>query len=62
MNIRLKVGVSDIFQIEARAIYEKLTLTWKKGFCKVVTETDNALLIEIIGNDYVADNNLYELI
>ncbi|MFQ6649642.1 hypothetical protein Gotur_022242, partial [Gossypium turneri] len=43
------------------AIYEGLTLAWKKGFCKVVTESDNALLIDIIVSDYAADNNLSEL-
>ncbi|MBA0808037.1 hypothetical protein Gohar_023803 [Gossypium harknessii] len=34
---------------------------WKKGFRKVVIKSDNALLIDIIGNDYAADNNLSEL-
>ncbi|MBA0556451.1 hypothetical protein Golob_026552, partial [Gossypium lobatum] len=43
------------------AIYKGLTLAWKKGFCKVVTESDNALLIDIIVSDYAANNNLSEL-
>ncbi|MFQ6667668.1 hypothetical protein Gotur_033607, partial [Gossypium turneri] len=44
-----------------KAIYERLNLAWKKGFHKVVTESDNALLIDIIGNGYATDNNLSEL-
>ncbi|MBA0565813.1 hypothetical protein Golob_010670, partial [Gossypium lobatum] len=43
------------------AIYGGLTLAWKKGFRKVVIKSDNALLIDIIGNDYAANNNLSEL-
>ncbi|MBA0550388.1 hypothetical protein Golob_021340, partial [Gossypium lobatum] len=42
-------------------IYEGLTLAWKKGLHKLVIESDNALLIDIIGNDYAIDNNLSEL-
>ncbi|KAH1121447.1 hypothetical protein J1N35_004607, partial [Gossypium stocksii] len=61
IGFAMKVGISNIFQIEARAIYEGLTLAWKKGFCKVVTESDNALLIDIIGSNYAVDNNLSEL-
>ncbi|XP_052877783.1 uncharacterized protein LOC128284136 isoform X2 [Gossypium arboreum] len=43
-------SIFDIFHIKAPAIYEGLTLAWKKGFCKVVTKSDKALLIDIIGS------------
>ncbi|MBA0848729.1 hypothetical protein Goshw_006335, partial [Gossypium schwendimanii] len=33
----------------------------KKSFRKVVTKSDNALLIDLIGSGYVADSNLLEL-
>ncbi|MBA0819304.1 hypothetical protein Gohar_028414 [Gossypium harknessii] len=52
----MRVSVSDIFQIEERVIYEGLFLTWQKGFRKVVIKSDNALLVDLIGNGYAADN------
>ncbi|MBA0605008.1 hypothetical protein Godav_017624 [Gossypium davidsonii] len=56
----MRVSVSDIFQIEERAIYEGLFLAWQKGFRKVVIKSDNALLVDLIGNGYAADSNISE--
>ncbi|MBA0682409.1 hypothetical protein Goari_024133, partial [Gossypium aridum] len=60
-TIQVVWGCQFAITIEARAIYKGLTLAWKKGFCKVVTESDNALLIDIIVSDYASNNNLSEL-
>ncbi|MFQ6634739.1 hypothetical protein Gotur_011940, partial [Gossypium turneri] len=35
----------DIFQIEAKVVFEGLRLAWNKGFRQVELESDNALLI-----------------
>lgn len=56
-----RVNVSDIFQIEARAIYERFFLAWQKSFCKVVIESDNALLVNLIRNGYANDSNISEV-
>ncbi|KAK5832800.1 hypothetical protein PVK06_016603 [Gossypium arboreum] len=42
------IGVSDVFQIEARAVVEGLKLAWSKGFNQVKVNCDNAMLIDTI--------------
>ncbi|MBA0710189.1 hypothetical protein Golax_025178 [Gossypium laxum] len=39
----------------------KDSLAWEKGFRKVVTESDNDLLIDLIGSGYVANSKFLEL-
>ncbi|MBA0687018.1 hypothetical protein Goari_014581 [Gossypium aridum] len=53
--------MANIFQIEARAILEGLKLSWKRGFRQVEVESDNALLIDTIRNDFAENNNTVEI-
>ncbi|MBA0592823.1 hypothetical protein Gorai_009794 [Gossypium raimondii] len=44
----MMIGLSDIFQVKARALFEGLKFAWAQGFCQVEIESDNALLIAVI--------------
>ncbi|MBA0742224.1 hypothetical protein Gogos_015302, partial [Gossypium gossypioides] len=55
------ISMTNIFQIEARAILEGLKLSWKRGFRQVEVESDNALLIDTIRNDFAENNNTVEI-
>ncbi|MBA0753226.1 hypothetical protein Gogos_000136 [Gossypium gossypioides] len=50
------VGLSDIFQIEARAILEGLKFAWAKRCPRVEIENDNSMLVTING---LVANNIY---
>ncbi|KAH1130349.1 hypothetical protein J1N35_001727 [Gossypium stocksii] len=41
----MEVGESDVFQVEARAIYEGLMFAWSRGFRQVKVETDNVVFL-----------------
>ncbi|MBA0815570.1 hypothetical protein Gohar_000333, partial [Gossypium harknessii] len=41
-------SITDIFQIEAKAVFEGLKLAWNKRFRQVELESDNILLTEIL--------------
>ncbi|KAK5793198.1 hypothetical protein PVK06_034336 [Gossypium arboreum] len=45
LGFSMKVGGSDIFQVEVRGIYEGLELAWSKGFSRIEVDYDNAILI-----------------
>ncbi|MBA0572159.1 hypothetical protein Golob_002518 [Gossypium lobatum] len=53
--------MADIFQIEAQGILEGLKLAWMRGFRQVEMESDNALLIDTIRNDFVENSNIVEV-
>ncbi|MBA0871973.1 hypothetical protein Goshw_003720, partial [Gossypium schwendimanii] len=55
------ISMADIFQIEARGILEGLKLAWMRGFRQVEVESDNALLIDTIRNDFVENSNIVEV-
>ncbi|MBA0852724.1 hypothetical protein Goshw_009019, partial [Gossypium schwendimanii] len=41
-------GLTDIFQVEVRAMLEGLKIAWAYGFHQVEAESDNALLVDIL--------------
>ncbi|MBA0554378.1 hypothetical protein Golob_013485 [Gossypium lobatum] len=41
-------GLSNIFQVEVRAILEGLKIAWACVFHQVEVESDNALLVDIL--------------
>ncbi|MBA0621050.1 hypothetical protein Godav_006702, partial [Gossypium davidsonii] len=47
-GFEMMIGLSDIFQVKARALFEGLKFAWAQGFCQVEIESDNALLIAVI--------------
>ncbi|KAK5810994.1 hypothetical protein PVK06_026311 [Gossypium arboreum] len=53
-------SMASIFQIEARAILEGLKLAWMRGFRQVEVESDNALLINTIRNNFATNSNTIE--
>ncbi|MBA0857067.1 hypothetical protein Goshw_007018 [Gossypium schwendimanii] len=53
-------GLTDIFQVEARAMIEGLKLAWAHGFQQVV-ESDNAILVDILQNGLVENNSVAEV-
>ncbi|MBA0875892.1 hypothetical protein Goshw_015058 [Gossypium schwendimanii] len=57
----MKVGGSDIFQVEARAIYEGHKLAWSRGFSRIEVDYDNAILIEFICKGFAAESRVPEL-
>ncbi|KAG8501357.1 hypothetical protein CXB51_003529 [Gossypium anomalum] len=61
VGFELVTGVADSFEIETQAILEGLKLTWMRDFKQVEVESDNALLIDIIRNGFVANNNTMEV-
>ncbi|MBA0877908.1 hypothetical protein Goshw_005453, partial [Gossypium schwendimanii] len=44
-GFKVSVSFIDIFQIEAKVVFEGLRLAWNKGFRQVELESGNALLI-----------------
>ncbi|MBA0842316.1 hypothetical protein Goarm_002147, partial [Gossypium armourianum] len=56
----MSIGMANIFQIEARGILEGLKLAWMRGFRQVEVESDNALLIDTIRNDFAKNSNIEE--
>ncbi|MBA0760690.1 hypothetical protein Gotri_023418 [Gossypium trilobum] len=44
------VRLSDIFQIEARALLEGLKHAWAQGYHQVEIESDDSLLVAVIQN------------
>ncbi|KAH1039050.1 hypothetical protein J1N35_040793, partial [Gossypium stocksii] len=61
VGFEMVIGMADIFQIEARAIFEGLKLAWMRGFRQVDVERDNALLIDTIRNNFVANSIIVEV-
>ncbi|MBA0735766.1 hypothetical protein Gogos_019581 [Gossypium gossypioides] len=61
VGCEMVTGVSDIFQIEARAIVEGLKLVWSKGFKQVEVDCDNAMLIYTIRNGFASISNIAEV-
>ncbi|KAH1047839.1 hypothetical protein J1N35_038623 [Gossypium stocksii] len=59
LGFSMKVGGSDIFQVEARAIYEGLKLAWSRGFSRIEVDYDNAILI--ICKGFAAESRVPEL-
>lgn len=55
------VGITYIFQIEARVVVEGLRLTWDKSFIQVELESDNALPIEVLQTELAAVSNVVEI-
>ncbi|KAA3462750.1 reverse transcriptase [Gossypium australe] len=55
-GFEMMIGLSDIFQVEARALFEGLKFAWAQGFCQVEIESDNALLIAVIQNGLAASS------
>ncbi|MBA0609443.1 hypothetical protein Godav_021492 [Gossypium davidsonii] len=57
-GFEMVVGLSDIFQIEARALPEGLKFAWAKRCPRVEIESDNSMLVTTIQNGLVG-NNIY---
>ncbi|KAH1115353.1 hypothetical protein J1N35_008731 [Gossypium stocksii] len=57
-DLEILVGLSDIFQIEARALLEGLKFAWEKRCRRVEIESDNSVLVTIIQNGLAA-NDIY---
>ncbi|MBA0590275.1 hypothetical protein Gorai_018988, partial [Gossypium raimondii] len=55
------VGLSNIFQIEARALLEGLEFAWGKGYHRVEIESDNSILVTIIQNGQATNKNYSEV-
>lgn len=58
---KMEVGLSDIFQIEAKALLMGLRIAWLKGSCRVKMESDNVLLISTIQFGLVTTNKYSEV-
>lgn len=58
---KMILGMNDIFQIEARAILERLQLDWARGFQNIEFESDNALLIKTIRNGLATISSILEV-
>ncbi|KAH1108370.1 hypothetical protein J1N35_012138 [Gossypium stocksii] len=57
VGFEMVTSMAGIFQIEAQAILEGFKLAWMKGFKQVEVESNNALLIDTIRNNFVANSN-----
>ncbi|KAK5776762.1 hypothetical protein PVK06_044725 [Gossypium arboreum] len=60
-GFKIMIGLSDIFQVEARALFEGLKFAWAQGFCLVEIESDNALLIAVIQDELAASSKYSEI-
>lgn len=61
MGFAMKIGMANIFQVEALAILEGLKLVWQNGFKQVEVNGDNALLMDIIRNGFAAISNILKV-
>ncbi|MFQ6637446.1 hypothetical protein Gotur_013202 [Gossypium turneri] len=43
-GFEMMIGLSNIFQVKAQALFEGLKFAWAQGFCQVEIESDNSLL------------------
>ncbi|MBA0759190.1 hypothetical protein Gotri_022110 [Gossypium trilobum] len=58
VGFRMITSMSDIFNIEFKAVLEGLKLAWDRGFRQVEVESDNSFLINVLRNDLAArDSN-----
>ncbi|KAG8485410.1 hypothetical protein CXB51_021426 [Gossypium anomalum] len=60
-DFEMKIRLSDIFQVEARALLEGLKFVWAQGYCQVEIESGSALLIVIIQNGLVVSSKYNEV-
>ncbi|MBA0574462.1 hypothetical protein Golob_001658 [Gossypium lobatum] len=61
VGFKMVTVVSNVFQIEARAVVEGLKLIWSRGFKQVEVDCDNAMLIDTIRNGFALINNIEEV-
>ncbi|MBA0708698.1 hypothetical protein Golax_023794 [Gossypium laxum] len=61
VGFEMVTSMASIFQIEAQAILEGLKLAWMRGFRQVEVESNNALLIDTIRNNFAANSNTIEV-
>ncbi|KAH1072821.1 hypothetical protein J1N35_025149 [Gossypium stocksii] len=54
--------VAKVFQIEARAIVERLKLAWLKGYKQIEINCDNAMFIDILCNGFPSISNITEVL
>ncbi|MBA0740174.1 hypothetical protein Gogos_013395 [Gossypium gossypioides] len=52
------IGMTEVFQVEARAVVEGLKLAWMKCYKHVEINCDNALLIDTICNGFGSISNI----
>ncbi|KAH1072515.1 hypothetical protein J1N35_024843 [Gossypium stocksii] len=57
----MRIDRSGIFQIEARALYEGLVVTWHERFQQIEVESDNSILIDVVSNGYAVDSKPSEI-
>ncbi|MBA0854234.1 hypothetical protein Goshw_027885, partial [Gossypium schwendimanii] len=60
-GFEMKIGLSDIFQVEARALLEGLKFVWAQGYRQVEIESDNVLLIVVIQNGLAVSSKYSEV-
>nr|KJB13439.1 hypothetical protein B456_002G074600 [Gossypium raimondii] len=61
VGFRMITSMSDIFNIEVKAILEGLKLAWDRGFRQVEVESDNSFLINVLRNDLAAVSSIDEI-
>ncbi|MBA0743942.1 hypothetical protein Gogos_006591 [Gossypium gossypioides] len=60
-GFEMMIGLSNIFQVKARALFKGFKFTWAQGFCQVEIESNNALLIAVIQNRLAANSKYSEI-
>ncbi|MBA0610295.1 hypothetical protein Godav_011161 [Gossypium davidsonii] len=60
-GFEMKIGLSDIFQVEARALLGGLKFVWAQGYRQVEIESDNILLIIVIQNGLAVSSKYCEV-
>ncbi|MBA0805604.1 hypothetical protein Gohar_005103 [Gossypium harknessii] len=56
-GFEMMIGLSNIFQVKAQALFEGLKFAWAQGFCQVEIESDNSLLDCRHLERIITDNN-----
>ncbi|MBA0795556.1 hypothetical protein Gohar_006410 [Gossypium harknessii] len=57
VGFEMVTSMASIFQIEAQPILKGLKLAWMRGFIQVEVESNNALLIDTIRNNFAANKS-----
>ncbi|XP_016702055.1 uncharacterized protein [Gossypium hirsutum] len=61
VGFRMITSMSDIFNIEVKAVLEGLKLAWDRGFRQIEVESDNSFLINVLQNDLAVVSSIDEI-
>lgn len=56
-----RLKATSVFQAEARSLLEGLQIVWNMGLCRMVAESDNALLIKLLRDKHGGASNITEV-